>query len=279
MTLPFPSPPIPPQLDGVYISPEETEGLPAPNHQSGSSARSQASGLVKAHRTGRYGFFGSRRKHSKTHPTPTAKTVVDVEKAPATSLGQTPRQPLGIGGAPGVLSSLLTLYDHQSRSGTSTPILYSDDDASGNPLSRKHRQSSSRETLSKYFATTKRNNDTVQEGQSSRASSTPPSKTPPIQIPRAVKSALPNSRPTAARSAGGVFGGLIATTGNIMGVATPVAASVAPNAKKSGFHLSRYVYTPLVECYHLGYSSSGTLLMRQGIANPVILISILIPAS
>ena len=57
-----------------------------------------------------------------------------------------------------------------------------------------------------------------------------------------------------------------------MGVATPVAASVAPNAKKSGFHLSRYIYPPLIERYHLGHSFSDTLLMRQRIANPVILI-------
>lgn len=48
------------------------------------------------------------------------------------------------------------------------------------------------------------------------------------------------SRPSAARSAGGVFGGLMLATGNIAGAATPAATKLAPQASRPGYHLSRY---------------------------------------
>ncbi|EIW52517.1 DUF1212-domain-containing protein [Trametes versicolor FP-101664 SS1] len=51
---------------------------------------------------------------------------------------------------------------------------------------------------------------------------------------------LPDARPSAARSGAGVFGPLIASAGNIAGVAAPAPATVAPNCKRPGYHLSRY---------------------------------------
>lgn len=48
-------------------------------------------------------------------------------------------------------------------------------------------------------------------------------------------------RPAAARSGGGVFGALIANTGNLMGAAAPAASTIGPTVKRSGYHLSRYV--------------------------------------
>ncbi|KAM0746733.1 DUF1212-domain-containing protein [Meredithblackwellia eburnea MCA 4105] len=49
-----------------------------------------------------------------------------------------------------------------------------------------------------------------------------------------------NSRPEAARSGAGVFGGLMLSTGNIASIASPTATSLAPEASRPGYHLSRY---------------------------------------
>ena len=49
-----------------------------------------------------------------------------------------------------------------------------------------------------------------------------------------------NRRPAQARSAGGVFGALIAGAGNLSGVAAPAPSAVAPDVKRPGWHLSRY---------------------------------------
>ncbi|ESK97089.1 pheromone-regulated membrane protein prm10 [Moniliophthora roreri MCA 2997] len=48
------------------------------------------------------------------------------------------------------------------------------------------------------------------------------------------------SRPAQARNAGGVFGSLIASTGNISGVAAPTNSTLVPSVKRPGYHLSRY---------------------------------------
>uniref|UniRef100_A0A0W0FGU4 DUF1212-domain-containing protein n=1 Tax=Moniliophthora roreri TaxID=221103 RepID=A0A0W0FGU4_MONRR len=50
------------------------------------------------------------------------------------------------------------------------------------------------------------------------------------------------SRPAQARNAGGVFGSLIASTGNISGVAAPTNSTLVPSVKRPGYHLSRYSY-------------------------------------
>ncbi|KAF8962896.1 hypothetical protein BDZ97DRAFT_1920221 [Flammula alnicola] len=48
------------------------------------------------------------------------------------------------------------------------------------------------------------------------------------------------SRPAAARSAGGVFGPLIASTGNLTGIASPQTSRLQPNVKRPGYRLSHY---------------------------------------
>lgn len=59
-----------------------------------------------------------------------------------------------------------------------------------------------------------------------------------------IKSRLPassfSSRPRQSRNAGGVIGSLIASTGNLAGVAAPVHSQLQPNVKRPGYHLSRY---------------------------------------
>ncbi|CED84551.1 Domain of unknown function DUF3815 [Phaffia rhodozyma] len=53
-----------------------------------------------------------------------------------------------------------------------------------------------------------------------------------------------SSRPYFAKSSAGVFGGLIATTGNLAGIAAPVASQLAPDAHRPGFHLTRLSSPP-----------------------------------
>ncbi|KAI0942559.1 hypothetical protein AcW1_003155 [Taiwanofungus camphoratus] len=60
-------------------------------------------------------------------------------------------------------------------------------------------------------------------------------KAPSIAWPRGFE-----SRPPPTRNAAGVFGPLIASTGNITGVAAPTPATLAPSLKRPGYHLSRY---------------------------------------
>ncbi|KAF5389379.1 hypothetical protein D9757_004249 [Collybiopsis confluens] len=53
---------------------------------------------------------------------------------------------------------------------------------------------------------------------------------------------LGTRRPTQSRNAGGVFGSLIASTGNISGAAAPASSTLAPNVDRPGFKLTRYGY-------------------------------------
>ena len=53
------------------------------------------------------------------------------------------------------------------------------------------------------------------------------------------------ARPPAQRNGAGVFGALIASTGNIAGAAAPAASALAPDIKRPGYHLSRCASPPL----------------------------------
>ena len=55
-----------------------------------------------------------------------------------------------------------------------------------------------------------------------------------------IESAL-DERPKAARSDAGVFGALVATTGNLIGAVSPQHAQLGPNPKRPGFSLDRYL--------------------------------------
>lgn len=50
-----------------------------------------------------------------------------------------------------------------------------------------------------------------------------------------------DERPKASRSGGGTIGGLIATTGNLIGAVSPHHAQLGPNPKRPGFTLDRYL--------------------------------------
>ncbi|GAA6040548.1 hypothetical protein JCM8097_005458 [Rhodosporidiobolus ruineniae] len=72
-------------------------------------------------------------------------------------------------------------------------------------------------------------------------------------------------RPEAARSGAGVFGGLIASSGSIAGVASPGATTLAADPTRPGYHLSRYSQQDVsrsrsgsVESPEVGRSSTST---------------------
>lgn len=52
---------------------------------------------------------------------------------------------------------------------------------------------------------------------------------------------IPTALPPQTRNAGGVFGSLIASTGNITAVAAPISSRLQPDVKRPGYHLSRSV--------------------------------------
>ncbi|GAA6016268.1 hypothetical protein JCM10207_000452 [Rhodosporidiobolus poonsookiae] len=53
-----------------------------------------------------------------------------------------------------------------------------------------------------------------------------------------------HDRPSAAKSGAGVFGGLVAGTGQLAGIASPGATTLAADATRPGYHLSRYSQDP-----------------------------------
>ncbi|CAE6542804.1 unnamed protein product [Rhizoctonia solani] len=225
----------------VYVAPEERDGLPRPD--GAASVERRATRLVKAHQSGRFGGWLRRRKPKKSED----KEDDDIEKRAVASkassgVGDMATGP-GTGG--GVLSSLLALYDHQNnlRSAQSTPSRELTDEEGENPFfkgfsrrtentSKHHRRAHSASAVPHQYSTS----ESPTTGTNS-ASQPSPSATHALHIPKVLK---PSSRPAAARSGAGVFGGLIASTGNITGVATPAASALGAEAKRPGYHLSRY---------------------------------------
>lgn len=170
-------------------------------------------------------------------------------------------------GRGGVLSALLTLYDRdqhsQVTSEAATPVRSSFSDSENehpdpperpwirrrSPVEQQHIQ----QPPAAHNADNIHHNP--QHGLSSGIA-------PPLQPPQDsdkhtlgrshTSGSMPNlfhtmslpftgTRTPETRNAGGVFGPLIASTGNITGAAAPAPSTVAPNIKRHGYHLSRYV--------------------------------------
>lgn len=227
----------------VYVAPDERDGLPKPGGSA--SIERRASRLVKAHKSGRFGGFLRRRKPTEPDDGDVEKRATAPKAAPA--VGNMATGP-GTGG--GVLSSLLALYEHQYqlRSGQSTPSREATDDEGGNPFFKDfHKRTNERSSAKRLGHRRTQSASAVPQSSSTEATPTDESNNHSTSshlhsaafnlcIPKALK---PSSRPAAARSAAGVFGGLIASTGNISGVAAPAASTLGPEAKRPGYHLSR----------------------------------------
>ncbi|TBU25246.1 hypothetical protein BD311DRAFT_780441 [Dichomitus squalens] len=230
----------------AFIDGNETAGLPGRDIEQYSQAQAQK--VLRAHK---YNFFKSRGKHRhrRSESQPDAReeyedkgkksrrgffrdrgTSSDVEKTAEARGATTPRtsQPTG------VLSALLSMYEHTSgltsRSSfddSRTASLYNGpSSATSSAIAMPPPPAPAR--TEGYFPP-----QPQPQASTSTASLRPPNH-PWTRVP------FGNGRPPKSRGGAGVFGPLIAGTGNITGVAAPVSATVAPDLKRPGYHLSRY---------------------------------------
>ncbi|KAH9840878.1 uncharacterized protein C8Q71DRAFT_702019 [Rhodofomes roseus] len=122
----------------------------------------------------------------------------------------------------GVLSALLALYDHS--------------DAASQTVGSISTRSSFDDSRPPSRARSRDLGITTPRWAGSANSSSISVNLPTIRVPKP----WAESRPVQARNAGGVFGALIASTGNMSGVAAPQNSTLQPSLKRPGYHLSRY---------------------------------------
>jgi uncharacterized membrane protein YjjP (DUF1212 family) len=231
----------------VFVDPDETAGLPGPPPDG-------AVVLVRAH-THRRRVFPSLAKLRlpKTSARATRrseKAQTEVERAGSSDVERSAGYrsgPRGSGVAGGVLSALLALYDHDdpddslssaATSGYSTP-------ASVRSLSRDRRGRSGERRGARSMSPSQIESESVTLAAVTGAHSPipkSPSSTKRFSLPDVGKALGFDSRPAVERNGAGVFGSLIATTGNITGAAAPAPSTIAPNLKRPGYHISRYSY-------------------------------------
>lgn len=178
----------------------------------------------------------------------------DVEKdAQHIEASPSPNPPLGSG----VLSALLALYDRPRSSGHVSGTATPSSTGSSTPFEHEANDHQERHRSSRIRGHTLAAHD----GQGDPEGHTKPPSPGAAAALRAARTmhnvtdklaegiALPrvlavgDHRPSQARNAGGVFGTLIASTGNLSGVAAPGPSQIAPNPSKPGFHISRYDFS------------------------------------
>ncbi|KAH9895599.1 DUF1212-domain-containing protein [Cubamyces lactineus] len=237
-----------------FIDPHETAGLPGTNIEDYS--RKQAQRVVSVHKNGflRGLIGGGRHKRSRSTEPLTemgrrpkhkrsgffnAERSGDVEKTAEVRSETKDNAPKG------VLSTLLSFYEPSTgfQSGVSTPARSSLDESrpssmySGTLASVNERASAA---LMPPPPVPNRSDRTEGHGYPPSMPNLSTNSLRPPTHPWTRTFGFGDSRPSAARSGAGVFGPLIASAGNIAGVAAPAPATVAPNCKRPGYHLSRY---------------------------------------
>ena len=167
----------------------------------------------------------------------------------------------------GVLGNLLRLYDQQQRdmntpsAGVSSVGSASEfnTDLGGRPLDEPHTPDAVRATLDSPGFQKKMGRYEKRRGMSFNAINLPSPKLTQtfakvgsvalstsskvvreVANETGIESAL-DERPKAARNGAGVFGALVATTGNLIGAVSPQHAQLGPNPKRPGFSLDRYL--------------------------------------
>lgn len=148
----------------------------------------------------------------------------------------------------GVLASLLMLYDEQQRALGRHPLSNTSKDMSSSPIEE---------------ASSEVEDDSAPRAMAPRVVRRPlteqPSEMQDFHFPPEKRHAGISSlagkgahmlgidpiegfeRPEAARSGAGVFGALVATTGNLIGAVSPHSATLGPNPSRPGFKLQRYL--------------------------------------
>ncbi|KAJ7760897.1 DUF1212-domain-containing protein [Mycena maculata] len=245
-------------VPGNYISPEETAGLPGNANLEDFSQRA-ASKVVRAHT--QKGFFSgrlhlpkSKKKNAQKQKAPDGGMKDDYDTraqgrsasgdAEQALLGAAPMNP-ALGG--GVLSALLTLYNEQgdAGSGASTPGVEEPPELPWvtPPSSAKKHAATAPLPVRQPVEEIPLRTSASPEGGSPREAD-------PVDrshkragsegsVAPKTKFGLLN-KPQKTRNGAGVVGALIASTGNISGAAAPTSSQLAPNIKRTGYHLSRY---------------------------------------
>lgn len=237
-----------------FIDPNETAGLPGTDVERYSQI--QAEKVVRAHKRGLFGALGfgrvsdsdsdhprrSDRSHSRERPRwrrrffsgDDSDGPTDVEKQhqhPEDRPESAYSLPRG-----GVLSALLSLYDQHggNMSGMSTPARSSFDDSKPPSIFGPSSSVTETESLAPPLVPASSRAEPFASANASTTSLRPPR--------GRTFASLGESRMPTTRSGAGVFGPLIASTGNITGAAAPAPSTVAPNIKRPGYHLSRYAW-------------------------------------
>lgn len=208
----------------TYIGANETAGLPGTDIEAYSHR--QASQVVQAHRRGFLSRLAPRsrsqspnsamrHRHRRTFQSSDIDTdaETDVEQH-AESVSSAPRARPGTS----ILSTLLSLYDHGASS----------------PSTLHHARSFDDSRASSLYETTA--NDTDHSNSDSPISATSTSKRG-----RRPWDVFKREQPEPTKKNPGVFGALVASTGNLSGAAAPTPSTIAPSLKRPGYHLSRYV--------------------------------------
>ena len=210
----------------VFIEPHERAGLPVqrPGDKLGgnlSDSEVRATSVVRAHSSNPFSKrFYRRRSHSiEAMPNQGA----DVEEAVANTTSPMART------RGGILAALLTLYDRESDTASISDTMTVT--STGTPERRS--RASPTHSLHELASASRRRI---------------------VNVSKALH--LPEPRPRRERNAAGVWGPLIAsTTGTLVGAAAPTHSTIAPDIKRPGYHLSRFVHDLCsVALFHLRIS-------------------------
>lgn len=207
---------------------ESTDASGSNKHGNSSSNRHSNGGIMRQRKK-------QRRKAKWRLPgSATTDTESDVEKS-----ADSPQTPLGPPRHTGVLSALLSLYDANDAASATvgTPSIRSSFDESRPssgffPPSRTITQDSMRSEPGRRSQSPSRERTPRWAGSANASVASLTN----LRLPKP----WGESRPPHTRNGAGVFGPLIASTGNIAGAAAPNNAALAPSIKRPGYHLSRY---------------------------------------
>ncbi|TDL17473.1 DUF1212-domain-containing protein [Rickenella mellea] len=216
-------------LEDGYIEAQETAGLPSPDafdHRR--RADQYASRLVRAHTAKSFSLAAWKRPKKKKRRSggggDSQRLLFDADEEAGPGSGRYEERSANnppMGG--GVLSALLSLYD-QHRNAEEHDYDPMDTPSSSRSLSPPPRPRTS--GLRPLYTQPSASVGSTVSLQSIR------------ELKTNVSGIL--GRPKQARNAGGVFGALIASTGNLSSAAAPGPSTLAPDITRPGYNLSRY---------------------------------------
>lgn len=230
----------------IDIPAGEQDGLPLPSSKRGRTFTREAAKLVAMHKA-KNAFLARRSGHARssaegspTRSAPAKKSASAqaarealFNEAPSTSTSQ--NAPSGTG----VLSTLLKLYEQPGSAYSSQATLVASRPASPDVPHQIDASQNRPNTSGSVSHQAPARLDTPSSfSDNARVRSNP-------HLGNLFKDAANRwqdyreDRPAAAKSHGGVFGALQASTFNLTGVATPAASTVAPAAKRPGFRVEQ----------------------------------------